>query len=74
MREAQEKKKAAEYITNEMRKIGLCNISKHAFEVDAWEYRKSTLTYLKCGERISYPLSAFANKRDGKRRNQCKYR
>lgn len=53
-------KKAAEYITNEMRKIGLCNISKHAFEVDAWEYRKSTLTYLKCGERISYPLSAFA--------------
>lgn len=56
-------KKAAAYIMKEMREIGLANVSVDKFEVDAWEFRGSKLTYMEYGKRVSCPLSAFAGTR-----------
>lgn len=62
-------RKAAAYIIEEMKSIGLKKISVNSFPVDSWEFRGSILIYKKDGKRISYPLSAFAGTKgvcDGK--------
>lgn len=60
-------KKAAAYIMEEMKKIGIHNVSEHCFSVDSWEFKSCSLTCEIGGKRTLYPLSSFAGTNGGKR-------
>lgn len=54
-------KKAAMYIEDEMRKIGLKNVNRYPFEVDSWEFRGAVIEFSdRKGFEYSYALSSFA--------------
>ena len=54
-------RKAASYILNEMRSIGLSDVQTYEFDVDAWEFRDCKLSYsMDNGENRTIQLSAFA--------------
>lgn len=54
-------KKAAEFIRQQMERIGLQDVHFDSFEADAWEFRSCGIS-LNCsgGQQARYPLSAFA--------------